>query len=114
MNIPIIKTKTVVRVNTEDQINIFYGFDKDISDYHDSDKADAISLIEKEMINHTSFNLKYDFRVSTRIESRSWSLCDYNYNIMMYENHEAKDGNRLLENGSGHYECILWVSINKN
>ena len=103
--IPVIKNNGFfLKLESEENIDCFYGF------ISKTEKEKHIELIGIEMNDYSDFNIHYDFRVFTRCNQREWGLEN---NVMVYENKDVTNEDRLISDGTGNYECILWISARK-
>ena len=105
LKIPRINTCELKLVNDGDTENCFYGI------INKKYKKQAIKLIKDRMCNHKDFNIFYDFRIGTKCNEREFKAID---NVMIYENKNTNDYNRVISDGIGDYECVLFMSANIN
>lgn len=103
MSFPELNVRELKHLNYKKSFNCFYGID------NKNNKLEAMELIFKQMSNYRNFNICYDFRMFTKTNKKEWSFVG---NIMIYENHDVTNENRILKGGSGNYECVLWMSAN--
>jgi len=123
MDIPKLKSKKIVVIQDQSEIDLFYGFNSI------EEKSKSIDLMKKkseyfifsmkrvnssEILNDTLryslFKVFYDFKNNTTRNNMTWSSDGI---VMIYENHNVDDETRILANGKGNYECILWVHAQK-
>jgi len=105
MKIPTLKLNTVIKNSDMGIANCFYAIEKE------TDKQAAIELIRNEMKDYLSFGIYYDCKVNTKIGQREWS---FDGNVMIFENKNCTNENRLVVDGKGSYECVLWMFAKNN
>ena len=101
--IPQLSVGNLILLDNTETVDCFYAITKE------KDKIDALKLIEGKMGKYKNFNVNYDFRVFTKLGQREWSHIG---NVMLYENKDVNDSNRIVSDGIGNYECVLWMSAN--
>lgn len=103
MIISTIKKGQFIKIENDDRMDCFYGLEEE------TEKMEALKNIQSEMSDYQSFKVNCDFERWTKFKEKEWW---YLGNVMIYENTLATDTNRILIDGKGNYECILWMSAN--
>lgn len=98
---PKMNKNELTMVTKKHKVSCFYGTELE------TEKQAAINKVQDRMRGFSSFESGYIPRVFAKTKGKTWS---YSGNIMVYENREVTDNRRVLTDGLGEYECIVWLT----